>query len=103
MRMTRCGALNTSRGYSTKINIGNGCASKLTNRRALASARWNEKPAGNRVAEGRAWSAPLAGSSAATRGRTGAEMTGPLDGTLGSLVGRLDLLRLECQQCGSCA
>jgi hypothetical protein len=30
----------------------------------------------------------------------GAEMTGPLDGTLGSLVGRLDVLRVECQQCG---
>jgi hypothetical protein len=27
-------------------------------------------------------------------------MTGPLDGTIGSLVGRLDVLRVECQQCG---
>ena len=24
----------------------------------------------------------------------------PLDGTTGSLVGRLDVLRIECQQCG---
>jgi hypothetical protein len=27
-------------------------------------------------------------------------MTSPLDGTLGSLVGRLDLLRIECRECG---
>jgi hypothetical protein len=27
-------------------------------------------------------------------------MTRPLDGTLGSLVGRLDALRIECTTCG---
>jgi hypothetical protein len=29
----------------------------------------------------------------------GAEMTQPLDGTIGSLVRRLDVLRVECPRC----
>jgi hypothetical protein len=28
------------------------------------------------------------------------EMTRPPDGTIGSLVGRLDVLRIECPTCG---